>query len=128
MSVNDEVDAGAQIATFDASTGCVMTPFEELADRVSRHENTLIMTLIERDMIVFALRFLADRAQLTSERGAAREAREALKPFATFLDKYEAAYPTVGVGDDDIGWMTTFGQVTFGDLRRARAAFAKAGQ
>lgn len=52
------------------------------------------------------------------------EMRAALKPFADFLNNYEQKYPGLNNEDDEPGWLSSFGRITFGDLRRARAALS----
>lgn len=48
--------------------------------------------------------------------------RAALRPFADYLAAYEKTFPTIAHSDDDMGWLSSFGRITFGDLRAARAA------
>lgn len=60
---------------------------------------------------------------LVRERGELRaeieRLRAALKPFADYAIAYGKAYPGMDHSDNDIGWIASFGRITFGHLRAA---------
>jgi len=108
---------------------------DRLRERVVKLERSQLETSIENNRLREALsitsadvdpryqKYWSNLGRRTAAEEERDRLREALAPFREWLDKLDAEFP--GEHDDTIAGGIRGATFTFGDLRRARAAWAK---